>query len=373
MNRFRGTDVALGLVAVAVNIGLVVGVVAMTSNRETPGAEATVAVSPSASPSTSTTVDPTEAPSPPSARSLITSGEPVSLAVLGDQTSDGDAEWVGVMAALLGQDHRVELRGLDPSDPTVYAKERSYGSSGSKISIRNASRAGVKADYAAPRLPLLVPVEADLVILNYGRNDSADKVAGRLEKTAKAVRRQLPQARVLVTLQAPTAGDGQQDVREAVSDWAEESDLPTLDIAAAFEDTGRADSYISGRDPLVMSSAGDELWGREVYRLLTGKEAATPDAPQPSQTTEAGTPAGSGTTGGTGAGGGTGPVAPQPEPSNVGPTPTGGATPSADPTPTTPPPATDPPPSTPEPTTTDPGTGEAEAWLPGPALTSAAV
>lgn len=339
MNRFRGTDVALGLVAVAVNIGLVVGVVAMTSRGEPADVAASASATPSATPTPTGTPSSTPSPSPsaPSLRSLFTGDEPVTLAVLGDQTSDGEAEWVGVMAALLGEEHRVVLRDLDPSDPTVYASERSYGSSGSKISIRNASRAGVNADYAARRLPLLVPVEADVVILNYGRNDQADDVATRLEKTAKAVRSQLPQARVLVTLQPPTVGDGQKDTRDAVRRWAKSSDLTTIDAAAAFRRTGDPDSFVSTRDPLVMTSAGDELWGREVYRILTGRRPVVSTSPSPTGTTEAAGPAGS--VGGTGGGGGivepepspTTPGTPAPEPTDVDPSPTGSPSPSGSP------------------------------------------
>ncbi len=138
-------------------------------------------------------------------------------------------------------------------------------------------------------------------------------------------------------------------------------------VAVLGDQTANGDAERGRRDgrPARSGPPGRRAWARTLRPH--GKKAATPDAPQPSQTTQAGTPAGSGTTGGTGTGGGTGPVAPQPEPSNVDTTPTGGATPSADPTPTTPPP------STPEPTTTDPGTGEADAWLPGPTPASAAV
>jgi hypothetical protein len=187
------------------------------------------------------------------------------------------------------------LHSLDPQDPTVYDQEQTFGASGPEVAVYNGSREDAKADYAARRLPFLSPKAPDLVVLNYGRNDSAEKVAARLEKTATAVRAKYDDAMLVVTLQPPTSGDGSKEVREEVEAWAKERSIATLDVAAPFLKTGESDAYVSARDPSAMSARGDLLWGRTAYRLLVGQdppEIQTPTSTDPS-TTE--TPSAAGT------------------------------------------------------------------------------
>lgn len=221
---------------------------------------------------------------------------PTTIAVLGDQTSDGRGEWVSVLAELLGRDRQVTLHQLDPQDPTVYAGEQSFGSAGPEVQIYNGSRAEAGADYAAKRLNFLSPKKPDLVVLNYGRNDSSETVATRLAATTTAVRKAWKGAVVVATLQPPTTDDGSKEVRDDIVAWAAKSGVATLDVAQEFIDTGEANAYVSARDRSAMTTGGDRLWGRTAYRLLVGGDPpALPQAPEPTpeetpeETTEAAT------------------------------------------------------------------------------------
>ena len=284
MHRFRGTDIWLGLLAVVVNVGLVVGVVMLTTGRPTVDEPTPSRTTPSTSASTTATpsrTTTTTTPAPRSPEALLASDSKVTLAVLGDQTSDGEAEWVTAFSQYLAQDRKVTLNRLNPADPTTYTIKASFGSSGPATVVYNGSRAGASADYATKRVPFLVPVKPDLVILNYGRNNSAANVTRHLQSVASAVRKQYPAATVLVTLQPPTLDDRDKKVRTATAAWAKARGLRTLDVAKAFIDSGDPNSYVSAADPEVLNSRGDSFWGETVFTLLGG----TVRAPEPPPTT----------------------------------------------------------------------------------------
>ena len=293
VHRFRGTDIWLGVLAVVVNIGLVVGVVLLTTDQPAAddpapaGAASTTTTTTATVPAPSTTTT-TAAPRSPEA--LLASDATVTIAVLGDQTSDGEAEWVTAFSQLLAQDRKVRLNRLNPADPTQYTIKASFGSAGPATDVYNGSRADASADYAATRVPFLVPVKPDIVILNYGRNDSASNVKAHLQSAASAVRARYPAATVLVTLQPPSLDDQDKKVRSAAAAWARSKDLRTLDIAKAFLATGEPNAYVSAADPEVLNSRGDALWGQTVFTLLGGtvrvpEPSATQALPTPTTTT----------------------------------------------------------------------------------------
>ncbi|KGN35697.1 SGNH/GDSL hydrolase family protein [Knoellia subterranea] len=293
MKRFRGTDVGLGVLAIAVNVALVVALVVWVSGRnDEPPLPTGASPTPTASKSTSASASPSPTPST-AAAAILARTTPVTLAVLGDQTSDGKSEWVANFAELLGRTRQVTLHQLDPQDPTIYAADQTFGTEGPEVTIYNGSRAEAQADYAAKRLSFLAPRKPDLVVLNYGRNDSASQIRGRLDRTLAAARKAWPETLVVATLQAPTADDGDQDVREQLAEWADENGVPTLDVAQEFLDTGEPNAYVSTRDRTAMSGQGDRLWGRTAYRLLVGTEPpeveTTEPSATPSETTEAAT------------------------------------------------------------------------------------
>ncbi len=289
VQRFRGTDIWLGVLAVVVNIGLVVGVVLLTTDEPaaddpTPARATSTSTTSTASTPTPSATTTTAAPRSPEA--LLGSDAKVTIAVLGDQTSDGEAEWVTAFSQLLAQDRKVTLHRLNPADPTQYTIKATFGSAGPATDVYNGSRADASADYAATRVPFLVPVKPDVVILNYGRSDSASNVKAHLQSAASAVRDRYPAATVLVMLQPPSLDDQDKAVRTAVAAWARSRSLRTLDVAKAFLATGEPNAYVSAADPEVLNSRGDALWGQTVFTLLGGTVAA----PQPSATQALPTP-----------------------------------------------------------------------------------
>lgn len=293
MHRFRGTDIWLGLLAVVVNVGLVVGVVLLTTGRPTIADPSPVIKTPSKTtttttqrPTTSTT---TTAPTPRTPEALLASDAKVTIAVLGDQTSDGESEWVTAFSKLLAQDRKVTLNRLNPADPTTYTIKTSFGTAGPPTVVFNGSRADATADYATKRVPFLVPTTPDIVILNYGRNNSTGNVKKHLQNVASAVQTAYPSASILVTLQPPTRDDQDKKVRTAVAAWAASKKLRTLDVAKAFIGTGDPNAYVSAADPEVLNARGDALWGETVFRLLGGTirlpdPAPTTTLPAPSTT-----------------------------------------------------------------------------------------
>ena len=272
MRRFKGTDLGLGLLAVAVNVLLVTGVVMLTAGKPTSLPQPTPTPVRASTTRTPTTSAP--APSPtvqaiPMAR-LATVSQPVTLAVLGDGTGDEAGEWVTVLGTLLGSGHRVTVHNLDSSDPTRYADQLTYGSKGPAFTIWNGSRRGASADYAVKRLPFLVPARPDAVLLSYGRDDTADTIAPHLDTTLRAIRAQWPGVPVSVVLQAPERDDVSGVVREASRAWAKTNQLATVDVAAAFRKVGDPNQFVSVVDPPSVNQRGGQLWGLAVYRALGG-------------------------------------------------------------------------------------------------------
>ncbi|MER7073753.1 SGNH/GDSL hydrolase family protein [Terrabacter sp. NPDC000476] len=341
MRRFKGTDLSLGLLAVAVNVLLVTGVVMLTAGRSDTLPEPT----PTPTRATSTTTAPPTVAAPtrvvasmPLTR-LATATRPVTLAVLGDGTGDEEGEWVTALGTLLGRDHQVVLHNLDTSDPTRYADQLTYGKKGSTFTIWNGSRRSAPADYAVKRLSFLVPQRPDAVLLSYGRDDSADNIASHLATTYKAISTRWPGVPVATVLQAPERDDVSGVVREAARAWAKTQGVATIDVAAALRKAGDPNQFVSVVDPPSVNQRGGELWGLAVYRALGGT-APDPVAPAPavSSTTPA-APLPSYT-----------PVPTRPRPPYTPPP----VDPTTEPEPT--PTPTDPGTGTPEPSTTDPAT-----------------
>ena len=70
-------------------------------------------------------------------------------------------------------------------------------------------------------------------------------------------------------MQNPSFEDADADVREAVRQFASNERLPTIDVAAAFEDSALlpADLRLDSFNP---SPAGTALWVETVSAALTG-------------------------------------------------------------------------------------------------------
>ncbi|GAA6526148.1 SGNH/GDSL hydrolase family protein [Intrasporangium sp. DVR] len=282
MRRSRATDVSLGLIALLVNVAIVVAVVFFVGGRSEAPPEKSAAPS---SASTSTTSGTAGSAAPTDISQVLTSDKDVVLAVLGDGTGDEDGEWVSVLAELLGQSREVSLRNLDPTDPTRYAKERTYGESGPTAVMWNGSRLGANASYAAERLDFLVPEEPDAILLNYGRDDKASAIAARLDTTLAAIKAKWPKTPVAVVLQAQNTDDQLAPVREATAEWAEVNKLTEIDVAGAFLRAGDPNSFVSIVDPPSVNSLGGRLWGETVFTALGGKLVEAPSGTASSEPT----------------------------------------------------------------------------------------
>jgi hypothetical protein len=285
MRRSRATDVSLGLVILLVNVAIVVAVVFFIGGRpESP--EGTGAQGPTGTPTPSAPA-PTDAHGGPTTdiSGLVGRDADLTLAVLGDGTGDEEGEWVTVLGELLGQERKVKVNNLDPSDPTHYARALSYGSGEHTATIWNGSRIGVSADYAAERLEFLVPNKPDAILLSYGRDDKAEEIGTALGTTLKAIREQHADVPVAVVLQAQNADDKIAPVREAAATWAEANRLTTIDVAAAFRKAGDPNSFVSVVDPPSVNARGGQLWGETVFRALGGRLPNKAEATEPSATT----------------------------------------------------------------------------------------
>lgn len=284
MRRSRTKSALLGLVILLVNVSIVVAVVSLTGGRP----DGVPELPPSTGAGASSSGTPVPGTKPPSgttpaatavaakAAGLVGSGRDLSIAVLGDGTGDEDGEWVEVMARLLGATHQVKLRNLNESDPTRYDAAVDHGTSGPKATVWNGSRRGVGAAYAARRLDFLVPAPPDVVLVSYGRDNTASTMPAALKSTYAALRAKWPAVPVLVVLQAQDRDDAIGPVRVAAEDWAAANGVPTVDVAAAFSAAGDPNRFVSVVDPPSVNSKGGRLWARTVFAALGGDVSALP-------------------------------------------------------------------------------------------------
>lgn len=290
MRGSRTTTLSLGLLAVLVNVGLVVAAVFLLGDGSDPGSGGSTATVTSTPPATT---GPSGTRVPTDVHQLVSADRPIVIGILGDGTGDEQGEWVTVLGELLGTSRAVSLHNLDLSDPTRYAEQLTYGSVGLDATIWNGSRRGATADYAAERLDFLIPEEPDVVILNYGRDDSADEIGTRLDTTRAAIAEKWPGVPVLVTLQAQDRDDAIEPVRTATHEWAAANDVATIDVAGTFAATEDPNNFVSIVDPPSVNARGGRLWGETVFLALGGAPEQAASLPEePSPTTEIETPTG---------------------------------------------------------------------------------
>jgi len=190
------------------------------------------------------------------ARSAL-AGEDPRVLVLGDSTGDGPDEWVRLWA---------QSEGLYVSN----WQDGYYAGAGDETGLWNASMQDeATADDAAENWDTVRPEsDPDVVLLSYGHYyDSGDEATESLATLHEQLEEDLPDAAVLVVLQNPEADDADAPVREAIGQWAKGAGLPTIDVAAAFEesDLPADDLRLTDTQP---SEAGQELWVETVQDRL---------------------------------------------------------------------------------------------------------
>ena len=215
----------------------------------------------SPSPTSSTTESP--APEPgwtmSDARDAFAQSDSRTL-VLGDSTGDGYDEWVHLWA---------KAEGLLVATWRAEA-ESGYESESPETRVWSASAPDATAAYPVEHWDEIWPsVDPDLVILSYGHaQESPDEATEQLEELRSDIADRVDEAPIVVLLQNPAADDADADMREAIASWAEESGLPTIDIATAFEDSGMPEADLR-LDDFHPSGAGSQLWADVVAKALT--------------------------------------------------------------------------------------------------------
>lgn len=218
--------------------------------------------------------DTTAGPSPSrvsSVQDLLQSEDPLVITVLGDSTGNETWEWTYLWAGMLAESRTVTIAAWNAWTEDGYVEPTELSSAGTgeagPVMIWNGQQSGASASYPVGRLDDLLPEPPDLVILNYGHNNTVEDVDEQLGATLEALRAEVGEdLPVLVTLQQPQAGDANAAVREAVHAFAVDHDLGVIDVAAAFEETGDPDALLV--DAVHPGEVGSQLWAETVAATL---------------------------------------------------------------------------------------------------------
>lgn len=184
-------------------------------------------------------------------------GDGSRVLVLGDSTGNGSEDWVSQW----GQQAQMPVALWDTAGEAGYVDETE------ETRIWSGAMNRGTADYPLDHDAIWPAQDPDLVLLNYGHyEESGDAAAEGLEELSEQVADRYPEAPVVVVLQNPQADDANEPTRTAIADWAEGAGLPTIDVAAAFEDADSAQELLDGE--INPSVAGSQLWAETVAEAL---------------------------------------------------------------------------------------------------------
>lgn len=264
------------VIVIAVVVALLAAVVAVwgvvfvdfarpSSSAETASAASSAAASKGSKDSTSTSTSDDTEPAEgewtmDQAREAFAADDSRTL-VLGDSTGNDRDEWIHMWG---------ELEGL-PVASWQMEFENGYTGESSETRIWSGSMDQATADYPLQHWDEMWPDPApDVVLLSYGQfHDSGEDAVAALEELRAALAERAPEVPVVVVLQNPQADDANAATREAIAAWAQESGLPTIDVAAAFEESGLYPADLR-LDQLHPSLAGSRLWAETVAAALAG-------------------------------------------------------------------------------------------------------
>ena len=202
------------------------------------------------------------------ARMALQSPEPITISVLGDSTSNTRQEWVHLWAQALAGDRPVSISHWNESTEEGFVEPDVLSTSGdrSPVTIWSGSQGGASAAYPVQRLDVMVPEPPDLVLLNFGHNQTAETVQAQFQELLGAVRGSSEEVPVVVVLQQPQAGDANAEVRQLIREWAEAEGLAVVDVAAAFLAQDDFEDLLE--DPVHPNQEGSQLWAGTVELAL---------------------------------------------------------------------------------------------------------
>lgn len=231
------------------------------------------------------TVSPTPSPSPPTPpraprestisniQQALIGTEPVKILVLGDGSGLDDAStqetrWVTRWAESRAEDRPVTVAALGRDG--MYAEPRRFGIDHEEpLEILNASDLPSTLAEAAARADTLIPADVDLVIINFGhREQAATQMAADLDALWDKLP---PGAMGLVIAQNPERGNNanaQRDRAQAVTRWAEQRGVPSVDVFNAFIDVPEPLVELLSPNQMYPSNRGSEVWRDAVDEAL---------------------------------------------------------------------------------------------------------
>ena len=186
-----------------------------------------------------------------------------TLAVLGDSTGNEAGEWVDLVARDLGAryDRPVIMHFWDDKALAYQAPQQVVSGSHAAINVWDGSAPGRSADYSREKLNDLLPVKADLLIINHGHNHQTPSAAVasirsliftaglRHGPTATAVTIQNP-------WQQPTASSN--GVQDAIRKSFTGSEFPVIDVMGAFKSAPNVAALM--KDNIHPNPAGSRVW-----------------------------------------------------------------------------------------------------------------
>lgn len=210
---------------------------------------------------------PQDLPTPiDAARSALTSGEDVTIAVLGDSTSNERQEWVHLWAGILAQSRPVQVSHWDEADGTRFHSPDvlSTDGGGGSVDVWSGSVAGAAAEYPIDGIQAMLPERPDFVMFNFGHNNSEENIGpqlGELQTVIEELHRDVP---IIVILQNPQVGHANAGVRQAAEEWADENGASVIDVAATFP----AAEWPYLVDEIHPSAEGQQIWAEAVADAL---------------------------------------------------------------------------------------------------------
>lgn len=203
------------------------------------------------------------------AREALASPDPVVVSVLGDSTSNARQEWVHRWAQDLSTQRPVTISHWDEAGQSGFVEPDVLSDTGdsSALTIWSGSQSGVDATYASDQLAVIIPESPDLILLNYGHNETVQSATSNFEELLASLRDEYGDVPVVVVLQQPQIDDANADVRDAISDWARSEGLGTIDVAKAFLETDDFTTLL--QDDLHPNDDGSRLWAQTVEAALS--------------------------------------------------------------------------------------------------------